>query len=76
MVELFELSRIPEKTHYKDLLEFVSIYYYPDAKKYFTPEFLERYEAIMREKRESESPLKGAESRRKPPRIEVGLTRR
>ena len=61
MVELFELSRIPKKTHYKDLLEFVSIYYYPDAKKYFTPEFLERYEAIMREKRESESPLKGAE---------------
>lgn len=60
MIELFELSRIPEKTHYKDLLEFVTIYYYPDAKKYFTPEFLERYEAIMREyeKKKSEFPLK------------------
>lgn len=49
MIKLFELSKIPEKTHYKDLLDFMKAYCYRYDDR-ITPEFRERYAEIMRER--------------------------
>lgn len=59
VIELFELSKIPEKTHYKDLLEFMKAYCYRYDDR-VSPEFRERYAEIMRErqKRNSEKPAR------------------
>lgn len=65
MIEFFELSKIPEKTHYKDLLAFLDAYCYRSNR--ITPEFRERYAEIMRERKkrkaESESSPKESEAK-------------
>lgn len=56
MVELFELCKIPEKTHFKNLEQFIEFHHYHFFGK-ITPEFWERYREIMREREQQKLAL-------------------